>query len=66
MIQHCSMSSLDMMNEIIRLCYAEGLHPDEDKLRKRLGRASTLEIERLLDAFYRFGVRTILTNCWGE
>ena len=55
-----AISKSELINEIVDLCWKEGLYPDEKKLRKRLMAAPTADIERLLDAFYRFGVRNIL------
>lgn len=55
-----AISKSELINEIVDLCWKEGFCPDEKKLRKRLMAAPTADIERLLDAFYRFGVRNIL------
>ena len=55
-----SLGRCELINEIVRLCYADGLQPDEKKLREKLIFSPVPDLERILDAFYRFGAREVL------
>ena len=50
----------DLINEIVLLCKDDGLFPNEKKLRDRLDAASTDDLERVYDTFYRFGAKDVL------
>lgn len=50
------------IEEILRLCREEGLEADRKKISNSLANYTNEEIERMLDAFYRFGVKDILSS----
>lgn len=52
----------EYVKEILRLCAEEGLEANEKKIRETMAKYSNEEIERMLGAFYRFGVKDILNS----
>lgn len=50
------------IDSIMRLTRQENINIDRNKLRDVLSKYSLEEIDRIFDAFTRFGVKTILEN----
>lgn len=50
------------IDSIMRLARQENIDIDRNKLRDVLSKYSLKEIDRIFDAFTRFGVKTILEN----
>ena len=51
-----------LLKEMIRLAREDGLNPDEQNMRATLFRYPVEDIERTVDAFERFGVKTVLDS----
>lgn len=54
------MNRNEMAKEISKLCKADGIHVDEEKLAELLNRFPETEVERMLEAFYRFGPKDVI------
>lgn len=50
------------VDEIFEMATAEGIEINKAMLKRRLSRYSLTEIERIVDAFRRFGVKNICDN----
>ena len=50
----------ELAKEFCELCREDGLQPDEAKINKTFERYSIEQIERLLEACYRFGAATVI------
>ena len=51
-----------LLNEFVELCKEEDLEPNEQKLRERFSRAPIDDVERVVDACRRFGVKSIISS----
>lgn len=51
-----------LINEFCKLCEEDGLEPNKEKIQKTFDRYSVEEIERVVDACDRFGVKAILAS----
>ena len=53
---------IELYNEIFRLCEQEGLKPNKQRMQRKMNDYNIEDIERILDAFERFGISAILCN----
>lgn len=53
---------VELYNEIFRLCKKEGLKLNKQRMRSKMNGYNIEDVERILDAFERFGVSAILQS----